>query len=192
MQEVRNSCSVARLRRSPGAGNGNTLQDSWLENPMDRGAWQATVHGVEKSWTRLSDWPRTQRSQKSLDGYTHVTKDSYIEYREFLQVDTKKANKSVLKKTGDSNRYFTKEEIKWPVNIWKDAQEYCSSENWKLKPQQGITVHPLERLQLKRLSFHEDVEQPELPSMANNVECWQLLIKRNILLFYDPATPKRI
>ena len=41
-----------------------------------------------------------------------MTKDSYIEYREFLQVDTKKANKSVLKKTGDSNRYFTKEEIK--------------------------------------------------------------------------------
>ena len=40
---------------SPGGGNGNTLQYSCLENPMDRGAWQAVVHGVAKSWRRLSD-----------------------------------------------------------------------------------------------------------------------------------------
>ena len=40
--------------RSPGGGHGNTLQDSCLENPMDRGAWQATVYEVAKSWTRLS------------------------------------------------------------------------------------------------------------------------------------------
>ena len=39
--------------RSPGVGNGNTLQDSCLENAMDRGAWRATVHGVTESWTRL-------------------------------------------------------------------------------------------------------------------------------------------
>ena len=36
------------LGRSPGGGNGNTLQYSCLENPMDRGAWQAIVHGVTK------------------------------------------------------------------------------------------------------------------------------------------------
>ena len=40
---------------SPGEGNGNPLQYSCLENPMDRGAWQATVHGVAKSQTQLSD-----------------------------------------------------------------------------------------------------------------------------------------
>ena len=39
--------------RSPGKGNGNPLQYSWLENPMDRGAWQATVHSVTKSQTWL-------------------------------------------------------------------------------------------------------------------------------------------
>ena len=39
------------LGRSTGEGNGNPLQYSCLENPMDRGAWQATVHGVAKSWT---------------------------------------------------------------------------------------------------------------------------------------------
>ena len=41
--------------RSPGEGNGNPIQYSCLGNPMDRGAWWATVHGVTKSWTRLSD-----------------------------------------------------------------------------------------------------------------------------------------
>ena len=42
--------------RSPGEGNGNPLQYSCLENPMDGGAWWATVHGVAKSWTRLSNF----------------------------------------------------------------------------------------------------------------------------------------
>ena len=42
--------------RVPGEGNGNPLQYSYLENPKDRGAWQATVHGVTKSQTQLSDW----------------------------------------------------------------------------------------------------------------------------------------
>ena len=39
-----------------GEGNGNPLQYSCLENPMDGGAWWAAVHGVVKSWTRLSDF----------------------------------------------------------------------------------------------------------------------------------------
>ena len=47
---------IPRLGRSPGEGNGNPLQYSCLENSIDRGAWQATVHGAEKSWTRLSDF----------------------------------------------------------------------------------------------------------------------------------------
>ena len=41
--------------RSPGGGNGNPLQYSCLQNPMDRGDWQATVHRVTKRWTRLND-----------------------------------------------------------------------------------------------------------------------------------------
>ena len=45
---------IPRLGRSTGEGNGNPLQYSCLENPMDRGAWQARVHGVTKSWTWLS------------------------------------------------------------------------------------------------------------------------------------------
>ena len=42
---------IPGLGGSPGEGNGNPLQCSCLKNPMDRGPWQATVHGVTKSWT---------------------------------------------------------------------------------------------------------------------------------------------
>ena len=45
--------------RSPGEGNGNPVQYSCLKNPMDRGVWWATVHGVAKSQTRLSDFTFT-------------------------------------------------------------------------------------------------------------------------------------
>ena len=47
--------SIPGLGRSLGGGHGNPLQDSCLENPMDREAWRATVLGVTKSRTRLSD-----------------------------------------------------------------------------------------------------------------------------------------
>ena len=47
-------CSIPGLGRFPGGGQDNPLQYSCLENPMDRGASRATVHGVAKSWTRLN------------------------------------------------------------------------------------------------------------------------------------------
>ena len=50
---------IPGLGRSPGEGNGNPLQYSCLENPMDGGAWWATVHGVAKSRTRLSHFTFT-------------------------------------------------------------------------------------------------------------------------------------
>ena len=53
---VRDLASIPGLWRSCGEGNGNPLQYSCLENPMDGRAWQATVHGVTKSQTRLSDF----------------------------------------------------------------------------------------------------------------------------------------
>ena len=49
--DIRDVGSIPGSGRFPGGGNGNTLQYSCLENPMDRGAWWATVHGVAKSWT---------------------------------------------------------------------------------------------------------------------------------------------
>ena len=47
--------SIPGLGRSPGEGNGYSLQYSCLGNPMDRQVWQTTVHGVTKSRTQLSD-----------------------------------------------------------------------------------------------------------------------------------------
>ena len=47
--DVRDTSSIPGLGRSPGGGNGNPLQYSCLGNPIDRGAWQATVHRVAKS-----------------------------------------------------------------------------------------------------------------------------------------------
>ena len=51
--DVRDSGSIPGLGRSPGGGRSNPLQYSCLENPMDRGAWPATVHSVTKSQTQL-------------------------------------------------------------------------------------------------------------------------------------------
>jgi len=48
---VRDAGSIFGSARSLGGGHNNPLQYSCLENPMDRGAWQATVHRVAKSWT---------------------------------------------------------------------------------------------------------------------------------------------
>ena len=51
--DVRDMGLISGSERSPGGGHGNPLQYSCLENPMDRGAWQATVHRVAKSQTGL-------------------------------------------------------------------------------------------------------------------------------------------
>ena len=53
--DIRDMGSIPGSGRYPGGGHGNPLQYSCVENPMDRGAWRATVHGVAKTWTRLSD-----------------------------------------------------------------------------------------------------------------------------------------
>ena len=51
--DARNAGSIPGLGRAPGVANGNPLHYSCLGNPLDRGSWQATAHGVTKSWTQL-------------------------------------------------------------------------------------------------------------------------------------------
>ena len=65
---VRDPGSVLGLGRSPGEGNGNPLQYSYLENPMDRGAWWAVIHGVSKSRTQMSD----TRMHTHTHTHTHI------------------------------------------------------------------------------------------------------------------------
>ena len=63
--DVRDTGLIPGLGRSPGGGHGNPLQYSCLENPMERGAWQATVHGVSKSQTQLK-WLSVHRLVRQL------------------------------------------------------------------------------------------------------------------------------
>ena len=53
--------SILGEGRCPELGNGSPLQDSCLGNPLDRGPWGATVHGVTKSWTQLNDLAPTNK-----------------------------------------------------------------------------------------------------------------------------------
>ena len=68
-QTVESACSagdpglIPGSGRSSGEGNGNPLQYSCLENPMDGGAWEATVHGVTKNQTELSNFTSLQRAE---------------------------------------------------------------------------------------------------------------------------------
>ena len=65
--------------RSPGEGNGNPLQFSCLDNSRDRGAWQAIVHGVTKSRTRLSDFHTHTHAQVEKD----TVETSFVEFGNF-------------------------------------------------------------------------------------------------------------
>ena len=77
--DTRDVGSIPGLGRSPGGENNNPLQNSCLENSMDRGAWQTTVDGVAKSWTQLS---------------THTQQLAPISNAVFLSHSTSLGNKS--------------------------------------------------------------------------------------------------
>ena len=70
-RDAGDSCLIPGSGRSAGRGNGNPLQYSSVENPMDRGAWWATIHGVAKSWTQLSDGAHTSRKVLTTACYCH-------------------------------------------------------------------------------------------------------------------------
>ena len=74
---IKDMGSISGLDRFPGAGNGNPLQSSCLENLMDGGAWWATVHGVAKSRTLLSDFTFTV----SLAGFLIVEASLDVDHR---------------------------------------------------------------------------------------------------------------
>ena len=57
---------------SPGGGNGNPLQSSCLEKPMDRGAWQATVHGVAKSHDAKERWSTCVHTRTHTHTHTQM------------------------------------------------------------------------------------------------------------------------
>ena len=82
-KKKKNEQNCKELEISIGEGNGNPLQYSCLENPMDGGAWWATVHGVGKSRTRLSNFTFTFHFHFSLscigEGNGNPLQCSYLE-----------------------------------------------------------------------------------------------------------------
>ena len=69
--------SIPGLRRPSGGGNGNPLQESCLENPMDRGAWPATVHRVARLGNRAHTQPSAGDKHSILAlGRFHILKDN--------------------------------------------------------------------------------------------------------------------
>ena len=81
------SGSIPGSGRSPGEGNGNSLQYFCLENPMDGEAWQATIHGFEKSQTRLNDF--TFLSQQVKCTYEYQPAKNLIKFRILMQLSKK-------------------------------------------------------------------------------------------------------
>ena len=69
--DVRGGGSIPGLGRSPGGEHGNPLQYFCLENPMDRGAWRATVRGVTKSWTQLKQLNTHRHTHTRMVTHTH-------------------------------------------------------------------------------------------------------------------------
>ena len=73
-RDARDVGSIPGSGKSPGGGHGNPLQYSCLENPMDRGAWWATVHRVTKSWILVKQLSMQNNMSKKKSGRHLVTK----------------------------------------------------------------------------------------------------------------------
>ena len=87
--DVRDAGSIPGLERSPGGGHGNPLQYSCLENPMDRGAWQATVHWDHKEADMIEQLSHTYRYMHThtyIHTHTHIHMHIYTNIIESLQL----------------------------------------------------------------------------------------------------------
>ena len=76
--DIRDADWIPGSGRSPGGGHGNPLQRSCLQNPTDRGAWPATVHGVAESQRRLSTHARQAPEPHSLGLRLQATTDQLL------------------------------------------------------------------------------------------------------------------
>ena len=105
--DIRDASSIPGLGRPPGGGHGNPPQYSCLENPMDRGAWRATVHGVTKNWTQLGVWAHSNilQCRTRRRGHGHQSNQGSI------------SNRLNRPETSKSTCIYTKNTIKSLINI---------------------------------------------------------------------------
>ena len=141
-------CSfIPGWRRSPSIGNGNALQCSCLEHSMDRGSWWATVHGVAKSQTRLSDWTTyTCRSQSPNSSHPSVLTPAAMQPSK-----TEPGGNRKYKQIITSNRWIHSESAGCPsklnivrllishhlssleLSVYTDVFHLSNNKNYKLK-----------------------------------------------------------
>ena len=145
--------SIPGLGRSPREGNGNPIQYSCLENPMDRRAWWAMVHGVAKSWTQLNDTPLVLRVCLGLNFSTlHCNWSQFFEeeIRSCLSCDrllSQVKSRSHLSRTrGEENSKLCSE---WQPALFADH----SVGGWK----KGTIWSPLD---LPLLAWDHDLTSP--------------------------------
>ena len=118
------------LGRSPGEGNGNPLHYSWLENPMDRGAWQATVHGVAKSQTRVRDFNFNYLNMNFLKiEEVHRLIVSYVAGKKIrIWAMWKLWNREILSRFQFSENRVQVFHDGWPDGrLWKAGGEMCGA-----------------------------------------------------------------
>ena len=114
--------------RSPGGGHGNLLQYCWLENPMDKGAWWATVHGVAQSRTRLK--------QFSTHAWWHWMPWSWFFLNVELQATFLLSSFTLIKRLFSSSSLSA---FRVVLNIWVCG--YFSQESWL-----QLVIHPARHL----------------------------------------------
>ena len=108
---------IPRCGRSPGEGNGNPLQYSCLGNSTDRGAWRATVHGVAKSRTRLSDWEHTSSFRRYTHGLSAIPQGTPDRKLKFTEVYLVSLRLYVCEpRSWESRSWFT-QSPRWPRGV---------------------------------------------------------------------------
>ena len=117
--------SIPGLGISPGEGNGNPLQYFCLENPMDRGAWWATVHGVAKSRTRLSDFTfKAVNEVIVIQSFSELLLWIFAQFAIFKTLSKKQTNKTTT--TTTTNTVYVEDEISGG-NFTKDPLSLLSA-----------------------------------------------------------------
>ena len=131
--DIRDMGSIPGLGRSPREGNGYPLQYSCLENPMDRGAWQATAHGVAKNQTQLNrlstHLPYTQKQRPS--GPCSVPCDPHCLTANWDRCRCPTAEQKTLRLDSAYTSVQKKIQTQSDFPSWKYKQRHCKNMfNW--------------------------------------------------------------
>ena len=136
--DVRDVGLIPRSGRSPGGEHGNPLQYSCLENPVNREAWQAIVHRVAQSWTRLK---RLSSSSKQIGDRDFNT----LLYEDFPGAQTVKHLPPTLETRVQS--------LDWEDLLEKEMATHSSILAWKIPWTEEPTVHGVAKSQTQLSSF---------------------------------------